>query len=92
MPTQGYAHPELLAETDWLAAHLLEDNIRIVDCDSPDAYVRAHIPGSVTLGVNHYIKDPDNEIHVMPPSKVAALMSSLGIDKDTLVIAYEGRN
>ena len=47
MSTQGYARPELLVETEWLAEHLSDPGIRVVDCDPPDAYLRAHIPGAV---------------------------------------------
>ena len=92
MGTKGYARPELLAETGWLAEHLGDPNIRVVDCDPSDAYLRAHIPGAVSVGSNHYIKDPDNEVYVMPPDKVAEFMGALGIAEDTLVVAYEGRN
>ena len=92
MITKGYAHPEMLAETLWLSEHLADRDIRVVDCDPPDAYLRAHIPGAVSVGSNHYVKDPDNELHVMPPEKVAEFMGALGIGEDTLVVAYEGRN
>jgi len=89
---QGYVHPELLAETEWLAEHMSDVNVRIVDCDLPDAYLRAHIPGAVHMGENHYVNDPDNDVYVMPPEKIAAFMSKLGIGDDTLVVAYEGHN
>ena len=92
MTTQGYARPELLVETEWLAEHLSDPGVRVVDCDPPDAYLRAHIPGAVSVGKDHYIKDPENSVHVMPPEKVSELMGALGIGDDTLVIAYEGRN
>jgi hypothetical protein len=32
---RGYTHPELLAETDWLAQHLDDPNVRIVDARPP---------------------------------------------------------
>ena len=43
MTNEGYARPELLASTDWLAERLDDSNIRVVDCDefevvSPGAY------------------------------------------------------
>ena len=28
---QGFAHPEFLAETDWLAAHLNDPNVIVLD-------------------------------------------------------------
>ncbi len=44
---EGYARPELLAEPDWLWDHHDDPNVRIIDCDSAEAYRRAHIPGAV---------------------------------------------
>ncbi len=40
----AYAHPELLVEPDWLAAHLNDPNVRVIDCAVLEAYRRAHIP------------------------------------------------
>ena len=91
MSTQGYARPELLAEADWLAEHLNDPNIRVVDCEAPDAYNRAHIAGAVNVGTNTYIKGQDS-VHVMPPDDVAEFMGNRGIGDDTLVVTYDGRN
>ena len=91
MTTQGYARPELLADTEWLAEHMNDANLRIVDCEPPDAYSRAHIPGAVNVGSNTYVKGEDG-VHVMPPEQVAEFMGKLGIGNDTLVVAYDGRN
>ena len=88
--SRSYARPELLAETDWLAQHLLDPNVRIVDCDEWVAYQRAHIPGAVGLLTNQYLKDPERPDYVIPPDIFAELMSSLGIGNDTLVVAYDG--
>ncbi len=96
-----YAYPELLVDTEWLAQHLDDPTVRVVDCDSPDAYARAHIPGSLNLShpmlpePQHYLKDPDDPIHVLPTDKFARVMGELGIGDDTLVVAYDdykGRN
>jgi thiosulfate/3-mercaptopyruvate sulfurtransferase len=93
MVIQGYARPELLAETEWLTEHLGDANLRIVDCDSPDAYNRTHIPGAVNVGTNSNVKGEDGaSAHVMPPDEAAEFMSGLGIGDDTLVVAYDNRN
>lgn len=89
MPS-GYAHPELLAETSWLAEHLDDPSIRIVDCDEFPAYQRLHIPGSVGLNVHHYLKDPERPEHVMPPDIFARTMSEHGIGDRHTVVAYDG--
>lgn len=86
----GYAHPELLAETEWMAEHLDDPSIRIVDCDEFPSYRRLHIPGSIGLNVYHYLKDPDRPDHVMPPALFQQTMSEHGIGNGHTVIAYDG--
>jgi thiosulfate/3-mercaptopyruvate sulfurtransferase len=83
-----YARPELLAETAWLAQHLHDPTIRIVDMRSDGAYQKGHIPGAVHLGWKA-LKDADNEVYVISPEKLASLMGQLGIDNDTTVIGYD---
>ncbi len=90
MADQGYARPEMLTTTEWLAAHLQDANLRIVDCDNRDAYRRAHIPGAITFRGHHYLKEEEGALHIMGPEKFAETMGALGIGDDTLVIAYDG--
>jgi thiosulfate/3-mercaptopyruvate sulfurtransferase len=84
----GYARPELLAETAWLAQHLTDPGIRIVDMRAEGAYQKGHIPGAVHLGWKA-LKDADDELHVIRAENFAALMSQLGIGSDTTVVAYD---
>src|SRR5262249_44226350 len=43
-----YAHPEQLVETDWVAAHHADANVRIVDMRQ-SGYAAGHVPGAVAL-------------------------------------------
>jgi thiosulfate/3-mercaptopyruvate sulfurtransferase len=90
MVDQGYARPEMLVTTEWLAAHLNDANICIVDCDNRDAYRRAHIPGAITVRGHHYLKEEEGALHIMGPEKFATTMGAVGIGDTTLVIAYDG--
>jgi len=83
-----YAHPEMLVDGDWLQAHLEDPNLRIVDCDPPDAYRRVHIPGSVNPKDN-FLKNPDDRRFIMTPEQFAEEMARLGIGDDTLVVSYD---
>jgi thiosulfate/3-mercaptopyruvate sulfurtransferase len=88
---EGYAHPELLVETDWLADHVDDRNLRIVDADYPAAYGRAHIPGAVGhRSENVYLKTKSGETFLMGPEQFAETMARMGIGDDTLVVAYDG--
>ena len=43
-----YAHPEVLVKTDWVAQHLTDPNLRIVEVDvDTSAYGEGHVPGAI---------------------------------------------
>src|SRR5256885_17219028 len=44
----AYAHPEQLVETDWVAGHAADANVRIVDIRQ-SGYPDGHVPGAVYL-------------------------------------------
>jgi thiosulfate/3-mercaptopyruvate sulfurtransferase len=86
----GYARPELLVDTAWLAQHLNDPNIRIVDIRAR-GYGDGHIPEAVFVD-NNWIRNPKAPPTFLPtPQEFEALMSRLGISNDTRVIAYDER-
>ena len=95
MTNEGYARPEMLASTDWLAERLDDSNIRVVDCDEFEVYLRAHIKNAVGIRVHHYIKHPEYPSNsreyplVAEPDVMKAVMEDMGIGDDTLVVAYD---
>ncbi|MCS6816037.1 MAG: sulfurtransferase [Blastocatellia bacterium] len=86
---EGYAHPEMLVETEWLAQHLNDPDIRIVDLRSAEAYAEGHIPNAVHLDQSALRDTEDRLLYVPSPERFAALMSELGISHRTRVIAYD---
>ena len=87
-----YPNPDLLVEGDWLAEHLHDAKIRIVDADERIAYRRAHIPGAVGHIGHMYLKEREGATHIMGPDQFASTMGRMGIGDDTLVIAYDASN
>lgn len=85
---RGYTHPELMVTTDWLADHIDDPKVVVVDQDLPDAYSRVRIPGAVVYK-DHYFKDLAGSPHIQDPRTFAATMESLGIGDDTTVVAYD---
>lgn len=86
----GYARPDLLVDTAWLAQHLDDANVRIVDMRAR-GYGDGHIPHAVFLD-NNWIRNPKAPPTFLPtPQEFAALMSKLGISNNTRVIAYDDR-
>ena len=46
----GYAHPEALVETSWVAEHLHDSTVRLIEADEDVLlYEVGHIPGAVKL-------------------------------------------
>jgi len=84
-----YAHPAMVVEASWLEAHLDAPNLRIVDCDAPEAHGRAHIPGAVCPSDN-FFKDAEDRRFVMGPGQFARAMAELGIGDETEVVVYDG--
>jgi thiosulfate/3-mercaptopyruvate sulfurtransferase len=86
----GYARPELLVDATWLAAHVNDQNIRIVDL-RPRGYADGHVPGAVWLD-NNAIRIASRPPSFLPtPAEFEELMSQLGISNNTRVIAYDER-
>src|SRR5262245_33822731 len=88
----GYVHPEQLVETDWVAAHAGDANVRVVDMRSDStAYPGGHVPGAVYLSPVA-IRVADRPPTFLPtPQEFEALMAKLGIGDSTRVIVYDER-
>jgi thiosulfate/3-mercaptopyruvate sulfurtransferase len=85
---RGYANPELLVSTDWLAEHIDDPNVRVVDCNFPGEFEDGHIPGSAQPENNWY-KGSGNKTFIAPPAEFEQMMAVLGISNDSTVIAYD---
>lgn len=87
---EGWDHPELLIETEALAAQLRSPDLVMVDVRSPEKYRAGHLPGAVSLDLAQ-TNDPNHPVRGMlaPPERVAALLGSLGIGPQTWVVAYD---
>jgi thiosulfate/3-mercaptopyruvate sulfurtransferase len=82
--------PELIVDAAWLASHLSDANIRIVDM-RPRGYAEGHIPGAVWLD-NNAIRIAKRPPTFLPtPAEFEALMGRLGIADTTRVVAYDER-
>ncbi len=90
--TSGYAHPEMLVETDWVAQHLNDSNIRLIEADEDVLlYEIGHLPGAVKLDWHVDVQDPIVRDFVSQQD-FEQLMSRWGISNDTLIVLYGDRN
>ncbi|HEY3073123.1 MAG TPA: sulfurtransferase [Candidatus Limnocylindrales bacterium] len=94
----GYARPELLASTDWLADNLNRPEVRVVDVRwRPDgtgrtAHATGHVPGAVYLDWATELVDTDDESGLFllaPPSKLAAALMRAGVGDGTTTVLYD---
>jgi thiosulfate/3-mercaptopyruvate sulfurtransferase len=88
----AYAHPERLVSTSWLAEHLGEDGLVVVESDEDVLlYDTGHIPGAVKIDWHLDLNDPVTRDYV-DGTGFAALMARSGIDRDSTVVIYGDRN
>jgi thiosulfate/3-mercaptopyruvate sulfurtransferase len=86
----GYAHPEQLVETAWLAGHLTDPALRIVDVRRT-GFEEGHVPHAVSLDPES-IRDPGNApTYLLPAARFEQVMGRLGISDRTRVILYDDR-
>ena len=84
----AYAHPDRLVSTDWLAAHLGEPGLVVLESDEDVLlYETGHIPGAVKVDWHTELNDPVTRDYV-DGAGFAALMSAKGISRDTTVVIY----
>src|SRR5215472_12406779 len=89
----GYAHPEVLVDTAWVAVHLDDPTVRIVEADEDPLLYEAvgHIPGAVKLDWHVDVQDPLSRDFV-DQAAFEKLLGSWGIDNDTTIVLYGDRN
>ena len=86
----GYARPDLLVDTAWLAQHLTDPSVRIVDIRGR-GYADGHVPNAVLVDSN-WIRNPKAPPTFLPtPQEFGALMGRLGISNTTRVVVYDER-
>jgi thiosulfate/3-mercaptopyruvate sulfurtransferase len=86
--SRGYTQPDVLVSTEWVAAHLDDPNVRIIESDE-DAllYPSGHIPGAVQVDWTHDLNDPVMRDY-LDKAGFEALASRIGITNDTTVVFY----
>jgi thiosulfate/3-mercaptopyruvate sulfurtransferase len=88
----GYAHPEMLVETGWVAEHLNDPNIRIVESDEDVLlYDVGHVPGAVKVDWHTELNDPVIRDY-LDAERFSALLSQKGIANDTTIVFYGDKN
>ena len=83
---------DVLVSTDWVADHLSDDGIRIVEVDeNPGLYAEAHIPGAIGFDWKQDLQDQVRR-DFLGAEDFAALMGGRGISNEHTVVLYGDRN
>jgi thiosulfate/3-mercaptopyruvate sulfurtransferase len=85
---QAYAHPERLVTTDWLAEHLGDDGLVVIESNEDVLLYRTgHIPGAHHVDWHLDLNDDVMRDYVSPEA-FAAMCSARGITPDSTVVVY----
>src|SRR3954465_6687587 len=86
----AYAHPEQLVDTEWVAAHGTDANVRVVDMRQ-SGYPDGHVPGAVYLSPVALRGAKAPPTFLPTPAAFEAMMAALGIGDATRVVVYDER-
>src|SRR6185436_14712794 len=87
-----YAHPEVLVDTAWVAEHLNDPKVRIVESNEDILlYDQGHIPGAIKID---WVADLNDQVvrDYLDREHFEKLASSKGISNDTTVVFYGDKN
>ncbi|HEV7741499.1 MAG TPA: sulfurtransferase [Pseudolysinimonas sp.] len=89
---ESFAHPERLVSTDWLAEHLGEPGLVVVESDEDVLlYETGHIEGAVKIDWHTDLNDPVTRDYV-DGAGFSKLLGSKGISRDSTVVIYGDKN
>ena len=86
--SRGYANPDVLVSTDWVADHLADPKIRMIESnEDPLVYRAGHVPGAVEVDWTRDLNDQLRRDY-LDKSGFESLAERIGIDRDTTVVFY----
>jgi thiosulfate/3-mercaptopyruvate sulfurtransferase len=89
---RGYARPDVLASTAWVAGHLDDPKVRLVECDEDLLlYETGHAPGAVKLDWVSELNDPLLRDYITR-DRLQQLLRSKGINGDSTIVLYGDKN
>lgn len=88
----SYAHPEVLVDTAWVAEHLRDPNVRIIEVDvDTAAYDSGHIAGAVGWNWQTDLSDQLRR-DLIPKAELERLLGQAGVTPDTTIVLYGDNN
>jgi thiosulfate/3-mercaptopyruvate sulfurtransferase len=92
MTTGAYARPDTTVSTAWVADHLEDPKLRIVEVDvDTSAYQQGHVPDAIGWNWNTQLCDTLVR-DIIPQDALEALLAASGISNETTIILYGDNN
>jgi thiosulfate/3-mercaptopyruvate sulfurtransferase len=89
---RGYVNPDVLVSTEWVAQHLNDPNVRIIESnEDPLLYPSGHIPGAVQVDWTVDLNDPLRRDYLQK-NGFEVLMSRIGVRPGMTVVFYGDKN
>ena len=89
---RGYTTPNVLVSTEWVAGHLTDPNVRIVESNEDTLlYASGHVPGAVHVDWTADLNDPIRRDYITRKG-FESLMSRIGATPKTTVVFYGDKN
>ncbi|WP_424938891.1 3-mercaptopyruvate sulfurtransferase [Aliiroseovarius sp. S253] len=95
-----HSDPKTLVSTDWLAKHLKDPDLRIIDAswympdmerDAKAEYDAAHIPGARYFDIDEIADLRSDLPHMMPPvEKFMSRVRAMGVGDGHQIVVYDG--
>ena len=90
--TRGYVNPDVLVSTGWVAEHLGDASVRLIESNEDTLlYATGHIPGAVHVDWTTDLNDVLRRDYITKAG-FEALMSRIGATPDTTVVFYGDKN
>jgi thiosulfate/3-mercaptopyruvate sulfurtransferase len=89
---RGYRHPNALVSTDWVAEHVADPAVRIIESNEDTLlYASGHVPGAVHVDWTADLNDQLRRDYIERDG-FEKLMAKIGVTPDTTVVFYGDKN
>ncbi|MBI4297513.1 MAG: sulfurtransferase [Chloroflexi bacterium] len=91
--SRPFANPQFLVDTAWLAEHLTDSDVRVVDMRSENSYAEGHILGAMSLTVGG-ISDTENPVpvEIVSIQQMQDIVGTLGVGEGDRLVIYDDGN
>ncbi len=86
-----YAQPKVLVDTTWVAAHLSDPQVRLIDLSTKkEVYDQGHLPGAAFVNTADLMAPlTPASGRILPQSQLETRLGRLGIRRDTTIVLYD---